>query len=62
MKNPLRWCQSRWHGAAALERANLEPALYIRVDAAMREEGPRPDGSDEAVLARVRELARECDT
>jgi len=45
--------------AAALTKANLEQALYNRVYAAMREEGPPPGGSDEAVFERVQELARE---
>ena len=42
-----------------LKRANLDETLYNRVYAALREEGPPPGGSDEAVMQRVRELARE---
>ena len=42
-----------------LKRANLDETLYNRVYAALREEGPPPGGSDEAVMRRVRELARE---
>ena len=42
-----------------LKRANLNEKLYNRVYAALREEGPPRDGSDEAVMQRVQELAQE---